>query len=57
MASLDRVIPSGVTKTPNDGPRTLAQLPFTGLGLLMFVLLGLALLATGLTTPRARLSV
>ena len=48
----------GVTKTPNDGPRTLAQLPFTGLGLLMFVLLGLALLATGLTArTSARLSV
>jgi hypothetical protein len=36
----------------------LAQLPFTGLGLLMFVLLGLALFGTGLTTrKRARLSV
>jgi hypothetical protein len=36
----------------------LGQLPFTGLGLLLFVLLGLALLATGLTTrASARLSV
>ena len=48
----------GVTKTPNDGPRTLGQLPFTGLGLLMLVFLGLALLATGLTTRTStRLSV
>jgi hypothetical protein len=48
----------GVTKTPNDGPQTLGRLPFTGFGLLMFVLLGLALFATGLTTrTRARLSV
>jgi hypothetical protein len=36
----------------------LGRLPFTGLGLLLFVVLGLALLATGLTTrTRARLSV
>jgi hypothetical protein len=45
-----------VTKTPT-ADRTLGRLPFTGLGLVMFVLLGLALLATGLTTrARARLS-
>jgi hypothetical protein len=40
------------------GPQTLGELPFTGLGLLLFVLLGLALFVTGLTTrTRARLSV
>ena len=43
----------GATKSPTGGPRTLAQLPFTGLGLLLISLLGLAMLATGLTT-RAR---
>jgi hypothetical protein len=44
----------GVTRTPNGGPQRLGQLPFTGLGLALVVLLGLILLATGLTT-RARL--
>jgi LPXTG-motif cell wall-anchored protein len=38
--------------------RTLAQLPYTGFGLALFVVLGLILVATGLTTrKRARLSV
>jgi hypothetical protein len=49
--------PFGVTKTPIGQPGVLGQLPFTGLGLVLFILLGLALLATGLTTrTRARLS-
>jgi hypothetical protein len=43
-------------KAPNDGPQVLGQLPFTGLRMARFVLLGLALLATGLATRR-RLSV
>jgi hypothetical protein len=48
----------GATKTPSGGPRTLGQLPYTGLRLLLFVLVGLVLVATGLTTcKRARLSV
>jgi hypothetical protein len=48
----------GATKTPTGGPQTLGQLPFTGLGLLLFVLLGLALVVTGLETrAHARLSV
>jgi hypothetical protein len=48
----------GATKTPLGRVRTLAQLPYTGLGLALFVLLGLILVATGLTTrKRARLSV
>ena len=48
----------GATKTPTGRTRTLGQLPYTGLGLLLFVLLGLVLVATGLTTrKRARLSV
>jgi hypothetical protein len=48
----------GATKTPTGGPQTLGQLPFTGLGLLLFVLLGLTFVATGLTTrARTRLSV
>ena len=48
----------GTTKTPLGRVRTLAQLPYTGLGLALFVLLGLILVATGLTTrKRARLSV
>jgi hypothetical protein len=46
----------GATRTPTGEPRTIGQLPYTGLGLLLFVLLGLALLATGHTTrARARL--
>jgi hypothetical protein len=48
----------GVTKTPTAVLQTLGQLPFTGLGLLLVVVLGLALLATGLMTrARTRLSV
>jgi len=48
----------GATKTPLGRTRTLGQLPYTGLRLLPFVLLGLILVATGLTTrKRARLSV
>jgi hypothetical protein len=43
----------GAVKSPTGEPRTLAQLPFTGLGLLLVALVGLAMLATGLTT-RAR---
>jgi hypothetical protein len=42
----------GATKTPTGGPKALGQLPFTGLGLLLFVLLGLGLVATGLVTRR-----
>ena len=50
----------GATKTPLGRVRTLAQLPYTGLRLLPFVLLGLILVATGLTArkrKRTRLSV
>ena len=48
----------GVTKTATGGPQLLGQLPLTGLGLLLFVMLGLALLAAGRTTrARTRLSV
>jgi hypothetical protein len=48
----------GVTKPLVDGLQTLGRLPFTGLRLLMIVLLGLAVLATGLATRRrTRLSV
>jgi hypothetical protein len=43
----------GAAKSPTSEPRTIAQLPFTGLGLLLVALLGLTMLATGLTT-RAR---
>ena len=43
----------GAAKSPTGERHTLAQLPFTGLGLLLVALLGLAMLATGLTT-RAR---
>jgi hypothetical protein len=46
----------GAAKSPTGEPRTIAQLPFTGLGLLLVALLGLVMLATGLTTrPRIRL--
>ena len=43
----------GQTKTPAGSPPVLDQLPYTGLGLLLFVVLGLGLLASGLGT-RAR---
>jgi hypothetical protein len=43
----------GATKTPTGGLQALGQLPFTGLSLALFVVLGLILTATGLTT-RAR---
>ena len=48
----------GDTKQPTAGAQLLGRLPFTGQRLLMLVLLGLALLATGLATRRRmRLSV
>ena len=43
----------GQTKMPAGSPPVLAQLPYTGLGLALFVLLGLGLLASGFGT-RAR---
>lgn len=42
----------GDTKQPTGGLRMLGRLPFTGQRLLLVVLLGLALLATGLATRR-----
>ena len=46
--------PFGQTKMPAGSPPVLDQLPYTGLGLLLFVLLGLGLMVSGLTT-RTRL--
>jgi hypothetical protein len=43
----------GQTKTPAGNPPVLSQLPYTGLGLLLFVLLGLGLVVSGAGT-RAR---
>jgi hypothetical protein len=47
--------PFGAANVPSGTPRLLGQLPFTGLALLLFAVLGLALLAAG-SSIRARMS-
>jgi len=47
--------PFGAANVPSGAPRLLGQLPFTGLALLLFAVLGLALLAVG-SSIRARMS-